>query len=201
MRIKIFKLVAALAFLFCNQGVYFCPAQEGSTKNIPFAELQSEVLSTNGAVRFNIAEKLAQYHNKETFIALLKLLKDKNEDISYAAANSIEMRRDKKYDSDLIDAIKALPRDNRWPAYWAAASYPTPNMFKFFRECINEEVRFQSRKKLVNCDNCFYLAKGLIQIAHNIGVEIKLTPPVGEDLKDYQQFAKGLETLKLIGQP
>ena len=201
MRIKIFKLVAALAFLLFAQGVYFCPAQEGSTKNIPFSELQSEVLSTNGAVRFNIAEKLAQYHNKETFIALLKLLKDKNEDISYAAANSIEMRRDKKYDSDLIAGIKALPRDNRWPAYWAAASYPTPKMLKFFRECINEEVKFQSHKRLVNCDNCFYLAKGLVQIAHNIGVEIKLTPPVGEDLKDYRQFAKGLETLNSIRQP
>lgn len=185
--------VGLLAFVLINQEICSCLAQEGLATNLPPAQLEKDLMSTNAAVRFLLAEKLAQDHTKVTFMTLLKLLNDTNIDISYAAAQSIEARKDKAFDDELIAAIKTLSRDNRWPAYSAAKSYPTPHMLNYLWNCLEEEINFQRQRKIFDNSNCFYISKSLEQIAHSLGKNVKVLAPDNDgDLKDYQHFADGI---------
>jgi hypothetical protein len=195
MKILVFKVLFIWTLLFLDQKANLCFAQDNGTNSI-VKLAQAELLSTNESVKFYLAGALGQYHSKSTFVVLLKLLAETNQDISYAAAMSIKARKDTNFSDELVMAIKRLPRDSRWPAYSAAASYPTLGMFDFLLTCLDEEIVFQKTQKIVNCDNCFYLAKGLDQILHDIGRASQIEPPVGEDIKEYQQFAQSLKTFE-----
>jgi hypothetical protein len=187
-------IVWLVAFFAVDQKMHLCAAQDNLASNIPPAQLQNDLISTNGATRFRLAKSLALDHTKATFTALLKLLHDTNVDISYAAAVSIEKRKDVAFDGELINAIGALPRDNRWPAYSAAKNYPTPHMMKYLWQCLNEEIEFQGRRNVFDNRNCFYLSQSLEQIAHDLGNKVNVKAPGNDyELKDYQLFASGIQ--------
>ncbi len=155
------------------QGAFICAAQE---KSPAFPNLQRDLTSTNGEVRLDLAGNLVQDHSKETFAALLKLLGDKSDDISYAAAESLEARKDSALADEFISAIKALPRDKRWPVYRAAKNYPTPRMVDFLGQCLEDEIRFQRQRTAFDNRNCFYLAQSLEQIARTLKKNVKNPP-------------------------
>lgn len=188
-------LLLALSILMCSK-FSSCFAQERANSEISPAQLQDALNSTNGAVRFRLAEKLSLYHSEATFSALLKLLTDKNVDISYAAAESIEARKDNAFDRQLIATIETLPRNNRWPSYRAAKNYSTQGMLIFLQQRLDEEIEFQHKRNAFDSENCFYLAQSLEQIARNLQMPVKLAAPEGDSLVAYEAFAKQFKNLQ-----
>lgn len=167
-------------------------AQESLLSNAPPTQLQRELNSSDGAIRYRLAERLANDHSKDTFTILLKLLNDKDDNISYAAAESIEGRKDTAFAVDLIAAIKGLPRDKIWPAYWAAKTYPTLAMLRFLQQRLDEEIQFQRHRATFYNQNYFYLAQSLGQIASCLKIHLNVSVPDGDDLSSYERFAKAL---------
>jgi hypothetical protein len=172
-----------------------CVAQKQSFSSKVDLNLQYDLVSTNGTVRYHLAEKLSFYHDKKTFEALLKLLTDADADVSYAAAESIEARGDSSYAADLISTIRTLPRDNIWPAYWAARSYPTNSMLDFLTQRLKEEILFQHRRVNFDGGNCDYLSQSLAQIMHSLYKNIKIAAPEDDKLESYQNYLQNLQIL------
>jgi|GEM_PF-5110899 hypothetical protein len=188
-KISLWALVFGIAFGYASCGF----TQDKASPSIPLDKVRSDSISTNWEVRMHVAERLASDHTEATFRVLLLLLKDKHDDVSYAAAESIEARKDKAFDGELIAAIKSLSRDNRWPAYRAAKNYPTQRMLSFIRQCLEEEIQFQRQRTAFDSRNCFYLAQSLGQIARRLKADIKAMPPEDADLQAYQSFADSIK--------
>jgi hypothetical protein len=174
-----------------------CVAQSVSSVKISSAQLRRDLASTNGTVRFQLAENLALDHSKATFTALLKLLKDNTPDVVYRAAESIEARKDTTFTPELVAAIKAIPKDNRWPIYRAARSYPTESMLDFLKKCLIDEIQFQNHRNTFDNRNCFYLCKSLEQIVSSIRPGAKIAAPEDGDLSAYVVFANSLKQTEL----
>jgi hypothetical protein len=189
-----FKVSLGALFFGIAFGCSCCGlAQDNASSGIPLATVRSNSISTNWEVRMHAAEGLVSDHTHATFRMLLLLLKDKHDDVSYAAAESIEARKDTAFDGELITAIKSLSRDNRWPAYRAAKNYPTPHMLNSLGHCLGEEIQFQRQRTAFDSRNCFYLAQSRGQIAHTLKTDIKPVPPEDADLQAYESFAHSIK--------
>lgn len=169
--------------------------QTNSSLHISLDQIQTEISSTNWEVRMHLAEKLSSDHTEGTFRVLLSLLKDGSEDVSYAATESIEARKDKSFDHEFITAIKSLPRNDRWPTYRAARNYPTAAMWNFLRESLEEEIQFQNGRTAFDSRNCFYISHSLDEIGHSLEKGVKMQAPDTDDLKAYQKFAEELHRI------
>jgi hypothetical protein len=171
-------------------------AQTNVSQNIWPNEFRDEVKSTNWEIRMHLAEKLSLDHTRGTFRVLLSLLSDENEDVSYAAAESIQARKDKVFADDFIATIKIMPKSAVWPAYRAAQSFPTPVMLNFLLQQLLQEIQFQHQRANFDNQNCFYLAQSLGQIAKNLEIKLNVSAPDGDDLSSYESFANELKSVK-----
>jgi hypothetical protein len=182
-------LVTALAILIfnCNCKTFAQPR----TNNFSIKNLERDMQSSNWNVRSGVAEKLGRDHQLIAFQLLLKLLQDTNDDVSYAAAEAIELRGDQEFDEYLIGTIKDLPRDDRWFAYDACKNYTTKRMMDFLFGSLQEEIQFYKGKRLFDERNNFYICTSLKKIAQALTNNDQFNTLDVDDnkLPSYEKFA------------
>ena len=183
--------------IFVSLGACACSAlgQNNVTSIVHPTKLGSDINATNWEVRMQLAEKLSADHTEATFKMLLVLLNDKSDDVSYAAAEAIEARKDKAFDHELIAAIKSLSRDDRWPAYRAAKNYPTPSMLDFLQQSLEDEIQFRSKQVAFDTRNCFYISHSLEEVVRILKKGVQVAAPEDDDPKAYAHFAQQLREM------
>lgn len=143
-----------------------------------------------------LAKELGRDHELASFRTLLILLDDTNEDVRYAAAESIQARGDAQYDQELITCISRIPQENHWPVYRASRSYPTDRMVLFLLKCMREEIVFWQGKKVFDNTNCFYLAWSLHLLTKEIfNADLTIPTPKERNLTGYERFLAKAENL------
>ncbi len=143
--------------------------------------------------RYNLAVQLGSDHGERTFLMLLRLLVDKNEDVSYAAAEAIESRGDIDFDAKLIQTISSLPRERRWYAYRAEAKYPTRQTIKFLLTCLEDESRFYHCNGHFDDRNSFYIANSLLRLLQKV-LKIDVKSPAERTQESYDTFLQQVKT-------
>ena len=94
---------------------------------------------------------------KKQFDTLLLLINDSNPDVSYYAAVALEEHCQLARSSDVIDAVKTIPREDRWPMYRTMRSYTTKEILCFLTDSLREEVELFRDDKPFDDRNVFYL--------------------------------------------
>lgn len=195
-KMKVVSCVCSLLSAFVIVTACHCSGQTNRPSAKLLAQAHRDLRSPNGEVRLRLAEQLASDHGEATFAVLVKLLGDKSVDVSYAAAESIEARADKSFDEQFITGIRALARENQWPAYRAAKNYPTRRMLAFLQDRLTDEIQFQRRRHFFDSRNCFYLSNSLLRIAETLKLKgFNMNPPEGSELGVYESFAKKFSRL------
>jgi HEAT repeat protein len=166
------------------------------TSSVEFSPkaLLKDLNSPDGEIRVQLAKRLAKDHCEETFQILLVLLKDKNVDVSYAAAEAIELRGDENFDKEFIETIKSLPRESRWPAYRAEKNYPTKHTVNFLLNCLQEEIVFYQKQKNFDERNSFYIARSLENICDPSREPPNVSAPDSNTLAAYEKLMSDLQT-------
>ncbi len=188
MRRKIILIFVLGSFATSFNNYLVFGQNELQTNNISIKDFEKDLQSNDGEVRLKLAKKLNAEHSLDTFKILLKLLNDKNLDVSYAAAEAIEIRRDKEYDKEFIDAFKHISGENCWPAYRATKNYPTKPMMDFLFGCLKKEIQFYQNKENFDERNCFYISSSLEQIGQTLLKLPEIKVPEGDGLKAYEKF-------------
>lgn len=186
------KTLFVWCFTLC---VWCCPifADDAPSAGPSTDALFKESKSPDPKIRIQLAKRLASNHNTNSFQVLLSLLRDPSLGVSYAAAEAIEIRGDQKFDGELIQAIRALPRENRWPAYRAEKNYPTKRTVEFLLECLQDEIAFYRKQKNFDERNSFYIAKSLETLGKHFPEIQAAKAPEDTALAAYEKFAIDLQ--------
>lgn len=146
-------------------------------------------ISAHWKERVEQAHLLATEASADSFAILLRLLTDPHDDVSYAAAEAIEARADKRFSTQLADVIAHLPYEKRWPAYRVAKVYPTKLMLMFLIECLALEMERQKEHTGFDNRNSYYLAGSIESIVEELMAGKTAMPKrSGESREAYARF-------------
>lgn len=123
--------------------------------------------------RYTLARSYSTDHSRASFLSLLSLLRDPHPDVSYAAAESLEARKDVIFIRDFLQVISTIPRDRRWPLYHALGAYATEETRVFLTNSLREELDDFRSRKYFDDGNCLYIIRSIARI------ECKPDPTVG----------------------
>ncbi len=162
--------VLALVAVAAGIRLWLHVAQTGETRNMMREKSGAETAPLRSAdvgwrSRAELANELAKDDSEETFRRLVDLLKDTHDDVSYVAAEALELRGDIKFADLLVDAIPSLQRDRRWYAYRALGRYPSPRVLDVLTQAIEEELRHYAAKLDFDSRNSWYIVRSIQNIS------------------------------------
>lgn len=151
---------------------------------------------TNDTVRaINLmarAGQLQTVHSKETFLELLKIIQEKNPEVSYAAIESIEKRADIPFADLLIQGVAKMQPDMKWSGYRALGKYPTKPVLDWLSDQYFSDIEAGRNKELWYSKNAFYLAQSIEQIFRKLSPKTKIEMREGDEYSAFDAFAKVL---------
>ncbi|MCI0539756.1 MAG: HEAT repeat domain-containing protein [Verrucomicrobiales bacterium] len=161
---------------------------------------EQKLKATDWHTRQQLADDLAKDRSAGSFEALLRLLKDQHEDVSYSAAEALEARADTDRAHDLTTAIAQLPRERRWPAYRALRNYSGTETSSFLVNSLAEELEYYRVSQTFDDRNCHYIAKSIEELTRKVpALGGGMKAPIEGRREDFAQFlAQAKSALGLV---
>jgi hypothetical protein len=160
------------------------------------SSMEVQAKSEDWQQRMAIADQLGTRHDHDSFVILLQLLADNHPNVRYAAAKSIEARKDVAFTDELIATIDGLQQDHRWPAYRALRNYPTVHTLNFLASMLQGEISFYADKNFFNEQNSYYLAGSIRVVLQPYARGMEVPPvPVAGSTGDYASFLKSVNQI------